>query len=59
VIQNSHIHQRGSGLLYSCRFSSQTCPITPAFCPAAKRLVESFHSRTPHARMLTMVRIAM
>ena len=38
VIQKSHIHHLGSGLLYSARSSSHWWPVVSTFCPATGRL---------------------
>src|SRR4051794_17052773 len=53
VIQKSHTHQRGSGLLYSSRSPSQAWPVVSA-SPGFLRLLSESSSR-PHATMLASV----
>ena len=55
VIQNSQIHQRGSGLLYSPRSSSQAWPVVSASLPRHLALAHAPCSSTPQAMMLTSV----
>src|SRR3569832_810553 len=60
VMLNSHIHQRGIGLISSVRPSSQLCPVVST-CPLSSTAVatltfECAHSNSPQPKMPSRVK---